>query len=273
MKYNIQYKPLFTLNILHSYFLDNGETAFNDTEKPGAFSNYNVNDYIKIKPSQRTEQVLKNHKLIFKPTASGITCLVQAGHKVGTEPKLFEPKIDISDLTFDILLYVTDPLFEKYTEIDPLKNSLFSFPYDGEPGFQLNILADNPSTEITNYSVVDAEAKKTLMEKLTPKESIGLLGLVSIKASSLLTGSTINDPVDELKIAFKNRKTIWRYLDQSGAEVYSTAQRVLPQNKALPFVKKGNITVTGTDSTTYRMANPSDTMDTTSEPNITEIYI
>ena len=108
------------------------------------------------------------------------------------------------------------------------------------------------------------------MASLSPDEQRGLFGVVSIKLEDLLSSDKVPTTPTELKIVFKNRKTIWVYVDKEGTE---KGRSILH-----PFVKRGrfNVIKTGTTTTVlnYRMGTPSDqTMFPVGQPIETKIYI
>ncbi|HHB52243.1 MAG TPA: hypothetical protein ENK75_04270 [Saprospiraceae bacterium] len=92
----IGYKILFTINILHEYYAD-----------------WQSKDTV-VTPTKATQQILKNYKLIYKPTAMGCVILAQITDEAGTL------KIPIDDPeNFKLVFYLnaTSPYFYNRTNL------------------------------------------------------------------------------------------------------------------------------------------------------------
>ena len=271
MSNTISYKSIFNLNIMHHYFLDNGELAFINTKAPEVFSGHNVNNYLHLTPSMATEKRLTSNQLFFKTTTSGATCLVST--KSYTD---LTPKVDLSNATLDFLMYVKDPLFGKYTEHSGGIKDIYYFSNhtDGIASLINNKINDLSATAaaLNDYKVIEESTQnkdskyEKIMATLTPKEQVGLFGIVSVKLSTLLNAAKVPTSPKEFKIVFQNKKTNWVYVDKDGTEK--------ERSKQYPFVKRGKIKIikNGTTDTEikYRMATPSDQPMSATE---TKIYI
>ncbi len=274
MSSTITYLPIFNLNILHNYFLDKTDkdgniVVFNDIQKPEVLSTYNVSDFLQVIPSKSSQRILKNHRVVFKKSTNGATCFISVdqGNK---------PLIDITDATIDLLIYSRDPSFEKYTDIDTVTKGIYFFTNDStEADNEIDALG-NTATSLEDYKVamsIDPNSKyQELLSALTGAEQRSLLGIVSIHLNDLLEGGagTVGDPT-EFKIALKNRKTVWVYLDQDGSVVSTTGT-------VQPLMHKGSIIPKDINDTIipYRMATPFDAFEYPTDTNLpieTQIYI
>ena len=64
------FKTIFNVNLLHWYFLDEGESKFSgmsDKKKGKALKNYRFSNFLKIAPTDATQNLLKNHRILFRP--------------------------------------------------------------------------------------------------------------------------------------------------------------------------------------------------------------
>jgi hypothetical protein len=268
----ITYLPIFNLNILHNYFLDKTDkdgniVVFDDTNKPEVLSTYNVSDFLRVVPSKNTQRVLKNHRVVFKTATNGATCFISVdGGK--------KPVIDATDVTVDLLIYSNDASLEKYTDLNTTAKGIYFFTNDpAEATNEIDALAST-ATNFEDYKVatsIDPNSKyQELLSALTGIEQRSLLGVVSIQLNDLLVGGTVGDPT-EFKIALKNRKTVWVYLDQDGAVVSTTGV-------VQPLMHKGNIIPKDINDTIipYRMATPFDAFVYPTDTNLpieTQVYI
>jgi len=100
-----KYKILFSVNILHHYFLDNGRVVFlfDKTKKQPELSNYDVRQFLAIVPTASTSEKLKNLRAIYRATSMGFLVAVPEGVEVKDE------------LVF--MAIPTDPLFNNYTTL------------------------------------------------------------------------------------------------------------------------------------------------------------
>lgn len=280
MSSTIKYLPIFNLNILHNYFLDTVDTensniiVFDDTQKPEVLSTYNVSDFLRVVPSKNTQRVLKNHRVVFKTATNGATCFIS----VDQDDK---PIIDATDVTIDLLIYSRDPSFEKYTDLDATKKGIYFFTNDSaEADNEIDALAST-SRDLELYKVLansedeeESDKYEALLSALTGAEQRSLLGIVSIQLTDLLVGGAVGDPT-EFKIALKNRKTVWEYLDLDQEDTV-----VLTTGVVQPLMHKGNIIPKEENGTIipHRSATPFDAFVYPAETDLdqrikTQVYI
>ncbi len=270
MNYNINYQELFSLNLFHHYFLDVGDSSYDDTVSPVPFSKEKVTQYLSIEPSQATQKMIRGYRLVLKSHNLGISCLLQAVDN--------KPRIDLSGSKLEFLIRIKDPLFEKYTELNNDVAGLYFFPFDsGRTETQIKKLNETAAA-LQDYKIPYSDgAYETAIANLKGSETKGLFGLVSVKPKEMLMPVMVDSVTEyhipaspeQFKVVFKSRETVWRYRLQDDSVDFET--------KALPFVKNGSITpVDGDDNEKqYPMASPSDRFVYSSDKSqiITEIYI
>lgn len=132
------YKTVFNINILHAYFLDEGnkkyapevgETPMNDDEKNLAIKKYDINDYLKIIPVPNTITLVKNHRMMIIPHKQGIRLLISTTEETVNASTVYKPIIQLDNndiLTFAI--YANDANFNNYTNLREVsENRLYLF--------------------------------------------------------------------------------------------------------------------------------------------------
>ncbi|WP_299441157.1 hypothetical protein [uncultured Aquimarina sp.] len=151
MAFRTLYKTMFTIDLLHSYFLNDGVSPYismNDDDKKEQLKKHNFLDYINVIPSYATQVKLKNHKLILRKGLDGFRVLasvIEENNKFKTH-RLLE-----NDLKLTFLVYVKDYLFDNYTELTKTDNRLYYFS---------NI---KPATEVDPYSYVPLSSSNDLI--------------------------------------------------------------------------------------------------------------
>jgi hypothetical protein len=249
MPASITYKDLFKITILHGYFLNSGNVAYDNLDtatKKKLANNYTFDQFITIIPTIETAALLKNNKLIVQ--SKGDTM------KVGVRVNSDDPKVTFTgislDLTLNFIIRIKDFLFENYTDIELSKDQLFYFsnimPPLPNPNFKnIALLNDNVIID-ANYKVTPQNTK-ALLETLDESEKREVFGILSIKMSStnadlniLNLDKTIKASTPHFKIHFNNRKTIWKYIQTN------TSFNVATLNTK-PLVKNGFIEILQTD--------------------------
>ncbi|MCC6726110.1 MAG: hypothetical protein IT258_16505, partial [Saprospiraceae bacterium] len=118
---HLRYPVLFTVNIIHHYFLDkwveinsvNEYKAFdelNDKDRASVLGNYNVESFFEIKPTNSTKLILDGNGLLFKPHALGFSV-------IGRSPGGASAQVAALDGSVRLQFWVRiiDPLFLKYS--------------------------------------------------------------------------------------------------------------------------------------------------------------
>lgn len=205
MGFNKVYRSLFNVDLLHHYFLDEGEWSYgftpaiieNETEAEIEakkaievnVSNYQLSNFMDIQPSKKTILTLKNYRSRF----------VQSNHgfQVVTASDGDSPFIPFSqDLSFDFIVRITDQFFENYTNItinrsEPLylSNVTPDVPAEPEEGEEKTVipmsfcLLSNFETSLTNGSPLltpPMESREIDMEAIESRELLDAFAVIRI---------------------------------------------------------------------------------------------
>lgn len=260
-KFTIGYKTLCTVQVLHRYFLNYGNKAFDagglpldDQRVVGLLKKqYSVNRFWEIKPDKTTAEVLKNQRMVFKNLPDGIIIGVETG---GTStPSVPFPAA--LRLVFEV--YPTDSFFMVYTDISkPVMDILmkgadetidgkivrvgkvFRLKNTGSTSQTLNVSEDIPLTSLETYT--NNEGVK--------RQPLGYIEIRHIPpAVSLLSGSTVQNNL-LFKVLLRNRTTQWAFgtsnlglhpLVANGRIAVSSGGKQLPNpSPSTTFYKTGN---------------------------------
>lgn len=250
MGFNKVYRSLFSVEILHHYFLDEGEDIYDaglDADKMETnLAAYNLSNFMDVVPTKKTVTTLRNLRSRFIQTKDGFQVVTASD---GNEP--FIPFS--SDLRFDFVAKITDQYFENYTDITIADRSV---------PFYLSNQAPTASTEDTAATVLfcplsDFETTLTNSGPIAPmvemdidlddvdgRELVGAFAIISIHLTGdvgeiTLTngGDEFNGTLPEVNWILDNRSTTWKYHKSSDStEVHSTGVEK-------PLTKHGYITV------------------------------
>lgn len=253
MSITATYKSLVRINLYHHFFLDDGQTAFDDTAqlKEEQLVKYDMREFIEVVPSLETQRMIANQRMVFRTDKAGCTLLTRV---VETAPNsgIYEPVVPLlQNETLTFLLYITDPLFENYSTV----GSVPAIPY--------LFTNKKPATEAGAFTYIDMESTTNAIEdfdmeqatyeafgsSLTYDENIGLFGIIQLEMAgddtTIVDGNARNliEPSGEMltsnrvfKIQLKNRTTIWNYRDASDGSLIHTSDPT-----ELPLVKNGII--------------------------------
>ena len=260
MGFNKVYRPLFNVEILHHFFLDDGIHVFGVDIEPIPVANmeknlsqYRLSSFMNIQPTAHTITTLKNLRSRF--------VLSNYGFQVVTSTDGDEPFIAFwDDLKFDFILKITDQYFENYTDITiersvPLFLSNVTPPppaevEEGEEETAIPVnfcLLSDFETTLTNGSptpTIPMESKEVDLDDIDSNELMGAFAIISIHLTgeageiTLTNGGTeFNGTLPEVKWIFKNRSTTWKYhRSKDSVQVHETIGE-------LPLTKHGYIEV------------------------------
>ena len=233
MSSTINYKQLFSVNVLHQYFLKDAKTAYDDKEKPDAFVAYNSQNFMRIVPSAKAKKVLKNHKILIKQVNNGVTALASAD-------SANKPSFDLTGQSIDLLVYITDEHFNKYTEgVDLFGTHVYEFKTSTAASSRKLVAqgTDWGTAKIADYKLAFSDVAGndyvTLMERIAPEEKRQLFGVITVDLAALLNSGVIKSTADEFKMVFNNRSIICEYVSAVDGSVKHTSAA------AEPLVKRG----------------------------------
>jgi hypothetical protein len=268
MSFSITYKTLFEISILHGYFLNSGETLYDDldTDKRKKISkDYSFEDFIEIVPTYETSVLLKNNHILINKKAETF--------KVGIKISEDDPNLTFAnvstDLTLNFIIRIKDFLLENYTDgIEFTSNQIIYFSNkkpDSEPNtFKYIPLFDDVVFIDDDYKILE-ETTTTLLDSLYDYEKTGIFGIISLKMQGdndnlniMTDDKEIIVPTPKFKIHFNNRKTFWKY-NKTGTSFN------VETSLAMPLTKHGFVEINPlTDFTTnppeasdFQYPNPS----------------
>ena len=126
MSTTITYQILFEVKVLHHYFLNRGERAFDKMtveEKANAMMFFDAREIFDIVPTGECSRILDAYRCIFKKTSQGIIVGLRAEPE-GPPPFKFKPFHELADdLAFTFLIYLKDFQFMNYTALPLSGNS------------------------------------------------------------------------------------------------------------------------------------------------------
>lgn len=261
MSFSIQYKPLFKVDIFHLFFLNNGLKTFfsmNAAEAAKQLDGYDLNSFISITPTLKTQEKLKGYNLVFRNLNTGFAVWTKVRNDNNAFPFIPLP----NDLSFTFLVKVKDSAFYNYTDLN--RNNLGKTLYFSNrrlstetPGFPLiNKAGDH--FNINGTFALTPESAATEQIKLSSAEKINLFGLIKlymkadIPALNIINpDGKIADPAKTFELVFANRKTFWRYIfrkdpkvkNNDDVEMEASDPMVLISKSELPLTHKGFISI------------------------------
>ncbi|WP_418604231.1 hypothetical protein [Hwangdonia sp.] len=233
MAFSTTYKPLFEVELLHDYFLNDGTTAFStlsDADKKKRLKLIDISEFIEIVPSQGTLDKMAGHKIVFKKHKSGLSAYCKLVNASQNTPFIPIP----SDFKLTFIIRVADSFFGNYTELTVGGTNIFFFgntkPSTEGAGFEY-IAKNTDSTHVTDAYQLSAAGTTALLEKLKDQNKIGVFGIIELTMtgdnsdlSILTTLGDLRSQLPTFKIHFKNRETFWRYKRVSDdSEIFTTA--------------------------------------------------
>ena len=112
MSFNIKYRTLFEVDILHWHFLNNGENLWHDiTEdaiKNKILQEYSVDQFFEITPL--SAKILNNFRMVFKKISKGFKIVTEIN-----EENESLPKVSPEGIKLIIKLEYTDSYFFNYS--------------------------------------------------------------------------------------------------------------------------------------------------------------
>ena len=254
MSFDLSYSLLFEVHIFHNFFLNNGETVYENmpsAEKLKMIRKYDFSNFISVQPSIATATILKNYNLLFKKSNTGFKIFTKVNPVDKTDPFIKIP----TDLELIFTLKITDSQFENYTDLSfspkqlyylsnaiPLRiesNEPLPDPnpkravFDDQTFNYIPLKATN--TVITNEFLATTKESINLLPDFESIETLGLFGAISISMkghtiqnSVLSNANKIKSPTREFIIHFDNRKTFWKYINRRTAtEIETTLAKPL----------------------------------------------
>ncbi|RCR69472.1 hypothetical protein [Larkinella punicea] len=255
--FGISYQVLFTVRVLHRYFLDFGTTPF-DTDAPSVEARkkiglirrvYDVAQFLAFLPDAPTLQLLKNQRMLFKKQADGFVVL--AATENPRSPTPFLPLA--AGLKFVFAVYPTDPFFMLYTNLTPEVMNDLKRP---TRGFRLKN-RNSSANPLENRLNTGETIRMADLEDLPPEHAVAgrlerPLGFIEIEHApptrSLLTAEDALQPTLTYTLMLQNRTTRWRLKNDAPGDFAGEHQMV--KNGLIPAVNGNAKLVNPTPATT-----------------------
>ncbi|GGF39551.1 hypothetical protein GCM10011339_30120 [Echinicola rosea] len=267
MKATSTYRPIFTLSILHNYFLNDGEELFSsmgDDKKEEQLAAYHWQDFLNITPTAKTMEMLNGQLMILKPFSNQLMVAVKVTSDDDRVPYV---PLD-GDQQFVFRLSFTDPLFDNYTNLERT-GALFYFsnkePLLPESHHFNTIHTTNQEATVTNRYLFNGENKRHLLEFLDQENTINTDGILHIymqgdhtNKSLIINDGRIKDNLPHFKIHFDNQKTTWKYIHQrDGFETETIKEWPLTRFGFITLDKPSDFNSPPGNLDKYKFPNPS----------------
>ncbi len=142
MSFRITYKRLFTVEILHDYFLNQGSTPFEDLDpakKQSVKKKYDIRNALQVSPTLETEQIMRDHNLLYRQNARGFFVGARLD-EVALNSGLQKPLIPLETpfrLTFGLAF--GSPYFLNYTSLPLLASGYEPYFFSNRAGNDVHL--------------------------------------------------------------------------------------------------------------------------------------
>ncbi len=118
------YQPLFEVRLFHHYWLDDGETVFDQiadqAKKDARLQEYDRRLFLSVRPTVTTEKYLAAFQCLFRDTALGFVVIAPANAQIPPETLL------------EFIITVRDVRFFDYTALTLRPQRIYEFPCEPE---------------------------------------------------------------------------------------------------------------------------------------------
>jgi len=261
MSFSIQYKPLFKVDLLHLFFLNNGLKSWfsmNAVETSKQLDGYDLNSFFSIAPTLETQEKIKGYNLVFRTMNSGFAVWTKVRNDDNAFP--FIPLPD--DLSFTFLMRIKDPAFYNYTDLKPNNQGKTNYFSNRKlsteaPGFPL-INKSGDHFKINETYALTPKSDTAEQKNLSSAEKMNLFGLIRLYMKAdvpvlniINPDGKIAEPAKTFELVFANRKTFWRYIfrkdpkvkNNDDVKMEASDPMVLISKSELPLTQKGFISI------------------------------
>ena len=144
MGFQITYDRLFTVDILHGYFLNRGDTDFDDLpaeEQARVLKAYSVQDLLSVVPTRETSRMLGSRGLVFKQAGPGFFVGIRLDVTSAPGGDAV-PDIALDDaLSFTFELQLKDPYFLNFTSLPLQRAPSQIFYFSNQSGNEFELTA------------------------------------------------------------------------------------------------------------------------------------
>lgn len=265
------YRTLFDIRILHRFFLDEDNDTYVESgggDLQERFNNnrqqYEVRDFLRVVPTERTAKLLKSYKAVFQQYKDGIR--VGLKQIPGTTPP--EPFIPFdSNFYLDFTIEIVDQYFENYTQIDINRSRLVYLSNQNPTSYAPATEKDFPAVTVDANLISQYDTRNegtivdiNLLKDIQPAELRNKFGVLRLYLEGeptelqLINAGDIafmNATVPEFDLFLRNRRAFWRFRNEVDRSV------VYVTNNRRPLTENGYMRMPpGSENSEERYANP-----------------
>jgi hypothetical protein len=255
--------------VYHGYHLNSGSLSYDDLDPDLKVLNlrkFNWQDFLYIRPTQKTSRIFKRFQLLIKNVNQGFIVFARVNDEEVQESFI---RLD-QEMVLEFLIGYKDPYFENYTAMKPLSEDrmLFAnFQPDHFQGLSFDLLplesedrpfSDDflvPEENFASYfadlphNIIEAQTRGILMIKMQGEN--GTLNVTNVNGTL-----KVNPPV--FKIQFTNRSTYWTYHHHaSNSSVTTNNVKPLTKNGFVQIIPDSDFDEPNDDWNELQFPNPS----------------
>lgn len=252
MSFSHTYRELFSIRMLHDYFLDLGIVKFSglemsNEERERQLSLFDWSSYLDIQPTTDTHEKLKNQRMrIFRDKMS---FKVLASVYSDTPD---QPFITIApDLQLNFTVRITDTRFSEYSAIHVDPGHIFRLTNKRLPLIPLFDTIENIPTIIDDEYLLNGHKTRILKKYYQVPPEASVIGIISVRmrvsdeAYSITRDDPGNSEIQLIKgtqfyMRFENSSYYWKYQRKDIPEHYLTEEKY-------PLVRNGFIKINPED--------------------------
>ena len=224
------YKALFNIDLLHAYFLDQGEKKYHannandelsEEEKQDSLRSYNLFDFMEVIPNKKTRSIAKNHRILIRNHSKGIRVLtssLQVNSEEGNDVVVrYSPVINLSnDVVFTFFIKAKDRFFLNYSDVTEKTNNKLYY-LSNLSSSATNVFDSNSSIKKwEDFVITERESRKLVYELEKEQEfDTNTPKLVTISSIDESLIESIEDKVDNDTALTDDETEIFNYLNTS----------------------------------------------------------
>ncbi len=256
--FRTSYERLFSLSILHHYFLNKGNQKYvnmSAAEQEEALEQFDLRSELALVPVPSTRELMQRYRMLCKPTARGIEVLVEC--KAANEPRI--PVRSDLELMFALVPKNRDWIELSDLPVEGIPRVTLTGGSTPEPAYYLFSNRTAGSSSELSQNGLAASLTDRLDQFPTPTPLQMPAGAVagvrmemtgnSTATSLLQTNGQLRSPA--FTLSFQTRNTVWRFLENN-----NWLESTSPLPLSVGVIRQ--ITVTdGAGQSTRELPNPS----------------
>ena len=143
MSFTITHKPLFSVDLMHHFLLDQGLVSYeglSSETQQNTLRSYDITTLLDIQPTQSTIKSLRDFRMLFKQNKHGFKVLISMDNGLEGIPLI----VPDSDLQLNFILVSKNPSFFAYTNIPFNPSKILSYRNYHQPTGNYPMLTDIP---------------------------------------------------------------------------------------------------------------------------------